>query len=288
MLFSKYRILICFGLVVISDGNKYDLKPEFNQCRSVFGFCQKPFAAMFSGGFFVNSTIDNAHLSPKIDNNGSCHQGMFDVNTSANRLMSTMSNGTLQVLNKSWCKSYVDMNKVNCFGIPQCGRGSSCNYDYSCIVDAPNDIFAYFQSFRHRNLTFGGVFKFKNGAVRRVSCLVQGLPSGVNSTFQHVHGINVEIMPDRSKDIAGDTDFLTIDEACLASDLKHNPSSSKATLFKRYSCVATAVTKNIPLEEGGIFQHLYSYNSYNKGTSNTPPYCIVAIISAIATLLNVI
>ena len=284
MLLSTYYVLICFSLVIISDGNKYDLKPEFNQCRSVFGFCQKPFAAMFSGGFFVNSTIDNGYFMEEIVSNESCHQGIFDVNTSDHHLISAVSNRTLQVLNKSWCKSYIDIHKVNCFGIPQCGRGSSCNYDYSCVVDSPNKIVAYFQSYRHRNLTFGGVFKFKNGAFRRVSCSVQGLTT--NSTFPHVHGINVEIMPDRSGRNAEDNDFLSIDNACLASDLKNNPSSPKATLYKKYRCVATAITKKIPLEEGDVFQHLYSYNSYNKGSSTTPPYFIVAAISVIFTLLN--
>ena len=90
-------ILIVSSKVQIINGDKYDLKTEYNQCRSVFGFCQKPLAAMFNGGFFIHNTTDNNNNNYYIDLHDeikSCHKGIFDIHNESN-------NNNKEILNAS-------------------------------------------------------------------------------------------------------------------------------------------------------------------------------------------
>ena len=258
--------------VQIINGDKYDLKTEYNQCRSVFGFCQKPLAAMFNGGFFIHNTTDNNNNNYYIDLHDeikSCHKGIFDIHNESNnnnKEILNASNNTMQLINKDWCDSYLDRHKVNCFGIPQCGRGSSCNYDYSCLITNPQNITNYFNGLLS-NLLFRGSLKFKNGEIRKLQCIVNGLPlpfANNSSSTLYVHGIDVLITPDNK--YIQDDDFLSIDQECLKKDLKFNPVSLKKTLYKKYTCVANAIIKTVPIQEGDVFQHTYKYDVNSAGS----------------------
>jgi hypothetical protein len=273
--------------ILTTNGDKYNLKPEFNQCRSVFGFCQRPFAAIFNGGYFINSTKehmkDNDNYYIDLHNSDeTCHQGIFDFNISLsnhhNEKLLNASNNTMQYINKSWCNAYLDRHKVNCFGIPQCGNGKVCSYDYSCYTDEPNKITEYFEKLQY-NLSFHGSLKFKNGAVRNLHCVVNGLP--ITNNFSYVHGINILVTPEFN--MIHDDDFLTVDNKCLEGDLKFNPVSSKKTLYKEYKCVANAIIKNAPLKVGEIFQHTYSYDA--NGASNRRSKMLYYMISIILVMI---
>ena len=238
-------------------GDSGNLNPEYGMCRNVMGFCQRPFGAPFYGGFFYSNQKQKMPDNySAIDFSKACYTGIF-----GNESSETI--GTL--MPKSWCQHHNNKHKVGCFGIPQCGRGKYCSWDFSCQVRQANRIQGYFDSINISNIEYIGAFQFLDYSVREVKCKmgsIEGGSSGNAGGKKYLKGIRVIIKP------TGDP-TAKMDRACPRTDIHGNVLPSDSTprspvehhnLYAMYTCVLIGLTQHVPVGNGDIFVHEFSYS----------------------------
>ena len=263
-------VLIAFLVAFLSlfhhvSANSGDMKVEEGMCRHVFGFCQRPIAAMFSGGFYNgNTTILSDSDFNDVDFEKTCFTGIFDSNDTKS------NNKSAVTLPKSWCSAPLDKHKFGCFGIAQCGRGAKCGWDYSCLINDPNSTRDFIQGNygETKPMSFVGAFKFLDGSFGHISCNVDGVHK--LSTTVHLHGIDVEIFP---KELAP-SGKAEKNRACPRTKPDGRPlphyvkvfEKEPDSLYEAYDCKATALIRGRPLGANEVFSHTFTYSGERRLT----------------------
>jgi hypothetical protein len=280
MLLRVFVTVVYGGICVFkfTYGDSGNLLPEYNMCRNVMGFCQRPFGATFYGGFFDSNRkqkVPNNYSA--IDFSKACYTGIFGNESSE-------TTGTL--MPKSWCQRHTNKHKVGCFGIPQCGRGKFCSWDFSCQVSQANRIQSYFDSINISNIEYIGAFKFLDDSVREVKCQMGNIERGFNENGDgknYLKGIRVIIKP------MGDP-AVRRDRACPRTDIHGNvlPSNSNPqspfehqNLYGMYTCELIGLTQHLQVKNGDTFVHEFSYSSAAACFPTISAACICVGIIAV-------
>ena len=191
---------------------------------------------------------------------GTCHMGMSGTSSSSSSNFSLMPNTTCTLTPEAAAHT------CNCVGVPQCGRGSKCNFDCSCDVPAlrnasvgaadPNATLPRMLTDPDARPVFVGSIKFKDGKDFDVSCALPldfrnataDLALNQTAVQKYLHGYEILI-----KGVGGK------DRRCPDTESKP-PAEQPLTMQSRYDCAVTPILADRPLVVGDVFQQKYLFS----------------------------